>query len=182
MHDVLGHGPHEGRCNARTRGGGHCRRWPIAGATRCRLHGAAAPQVKRAAERRLEGERVRADLVRLGVPIEEGADPLEALREALALSQGDLRAMRTITAEGVLIRPDDPRVVLYERTLDRAARVAEIASRTRLAEREAAISSAQAEALHRALEVALDSADIPQATRARVTTRLAEELRSGPPS
>jgi hypothetical protein len=180
MHDALGFGPHEGRCNARTRGGGYCRRWPIAGATRCRIHGAAAPQVRRAAERRLEAERVRADLVRLGVPVPEGADPLEALREALALAQGDLRALRQITAEGVLVRPDDPRVQMYERALERAARMAEIASRTRLAEREAAISSAQAEELHRALEAALDEADLAPATRARVTTRLADELRVGP--
>jgi hypothetical protein len=125
----------------------------------------------------VEEQRVRADLVRLGIPVTDGGDPLDALREALALAQGDLRALREIVAEGVLVRPDDPRVRMYAAALDRCARLAEIASRTRLAEREAAATDAQAEALHHAIEVALDDPEISPATRARVTTRLAGVLR-----
>ena len=178
----MGHGPHEGRCNARTRSGGYCRLAPLAGSTRCRMHGAAAPQVRRAAERRLEAARVRDQMIRLGVPVDGDAVPLAALRDALACAHGDLRAMRQIASEGVDVRPDDPRVVMYERTLERAARLAEIASRTRLAERDAQIADEQAAALHRALDVALDDADIDPATRARITTRLAGALREVSPA
>jgi hypothetical protein len=31
--------PHEGRCGARTRSGGHCRQFPIPGKRRCHYHG-----------------------------------------------------------------------------------------------------------------------------------------------
>lgn len=43
------------RCGAaaRTRNGDPCRNWPMRGAVRCRMHGAAASQVRRAARRRL---------------------------------------------------------------------------------------------------------------------------------
>lgn len=41
------------QCTARTRAGVRCRRYPIAGGTVCRVHGGAAPQVKRAAQLRL---------------------------------------------------------------------------------------------------------------------------------
>lgn len=120
-------------------------------------------------------------MIRLGVPVDD-ADPLAALRDALACAHGDLRAMRQITAEGVELRPDDPRVVMYERTLERAARLAEVASRTRLAERDAHIAAEQAAALHRALDVALDDGDLDPATRARITARLAGALREVSPA
>lgn len=41
------------QCTARTRQGNRCRQRPILGATVCRMHGGAAPQVKRAAQLRL---------------------------------------------------------------------------------------------------------------------------------
>lgn len=40
-------------CSARTRSGKKCRNAPVDGATVCRMHGGAAPQVKRAAQLRL---------------------------------------------------------------------------------------------------------------------------------
>lgn len=43
------------KCTARSsRTGAPCQKWPINGGTVCRTHGGAAPQVKAAAERRLE--------------------------------------------------------------------------------------------------------------------------------
>lgn len=42
------------QCTATNRRGVRCQRAPIRGGTVCRMHGGAAPQVKRAAERRLE--------------------------------------------------------------------------------------------------------------------------------
>ena len=34
--------PHEERCGARNRAGKPCRRWPVEGRSRCRLHGGCA--------------------------------------------------------------------------------------------------------------------------------------------
>ncbi|MFJ5222792.1 HGGxSTG domain-containing protein [Streptomyces sp. NPDC088400] len=50
-----GNGPEtaeDGRCTARTRSGGRCRGMAVTGATVCRMHGGAAPQVRAAAQRR----------------------------------------------------------------------------------------------------------------------------------
>lgn len=41
-------------CGAKTRSGGECQAFPVAGATRCRMHGGSAPQVRRKAAERLE--------------------------------------------------------------------------------------------------------------------------------
>jgi len=43
----------ERKCTARARSGKRCGNWPLPGATVCRMHGGAAPQVKRAAQLRL---------------------------------------------------------------------------------------------------------------------------------
>ncbi|WP_405216001.1 HGGxSTG domain-containing protein [Agrococcus sp. Ld7] len=40
----------ETRCSARRKSGGACRNYAIRGATVCRMHGGAAPQVKAAAQ------------------------------------------------------------------------------------------------------------------------------------
>ena len=49
----LGLLPEPEKCGARTRSGTPCSNPPLAGATRCRMHGAAAPQVQRKAKERL---------------------------------------------------------------------------------------------------------------------------------
>lgn len=66
------------RCKARSkRTGKQCQKAPIRGATVCRNHGGAAPQVKAKAQERL------ADLI----------DPDRALREAARLAYADLREL-----------------------------------------------------------------------------------------
>lgn len=53
-------------CGAhRKRDGAPCGCWAMIGATTCRLHGGAAPQVRRAARRRIEDERARRVLARV---------------------------------------------------------------------------------------------------------------------
>lgn len=64
-------------CKAKTRRGKPCGGKPIVGGTVCRMHGGAAPQVKRKAEERL------ADLI----------DPDRALREAARLAYSDVREL-----------------------------------------------------------------------------------------
>lgn len=62
------------RCGAKTRQGGNCRRWPIAGGTRCKLHGGGSPRAKAAAQRRLVEADARAALAYEG--IEPISDPI----------------------------------------------------------------------------------------------------------
>lgn len=43
------------RCGAKRRNGEPCRKWPLAGTNRCRLHGGASPQAQRLARERIIG-------------------------------------------------------------------------------------------------------------------------------
>lgn len=76
------------RCGARSsRTGEPCRAWAVVGATVCVAHGGAAPQVRRAAARRLASEQVARKLAEVEVtPIGDPLEELERLAgEAIAL-------------------------------------------------------------------------------------------------
>ncbi len=72
------------RCGKRTRAGGHCKSWAIQGGMVCRMHGGAAPQVKRAAEERIR-ELVDPALNRLAKLIDDLSAPvaLAAVKDVL---------------------------------------------------------------------------------------------------
>lgn len=64
-----GSGNHARRCSARSkRSGEGCKRAPIAGGTVCTMHGGAAPQVRAAAQRRLQDQAARVACWELGLP------------------------------------------------------------------------------------------------------------------
>lgn len=69
------------RCGRRTRSGGTCRQWPIAGGTVCRMHGGSAPQVKQAAEARIKALAEGRALARLEELLES---PLDSVALAAA--------------------------------------------------------------------------------------------------
>lgn len=74
-------------CGAKAKSTGKpCTRPPVPGATRCRFHGAAAPQVKAAAERRLQTAQAQQAVVTFGLPRE--IDPRDALLEEVYRSAG----------------------------------------------------------------------------------------------
>jgi hypothetical protein len=73
------------RCGARTKSGKPCPTPPIKGGTRCRMHGGAAPQVKKAARERLMELREPA-LVALGKVLRDPkADDATKVRAAVAI-------------------------------------------------------------------------------------------------
>lgn len=86
------------RCSATSkRTGNPCGHWATGGATVCKWHGGAAPQVLAAAERRLVATRARADLANLGVSIE--TTPVEALEAMLWEAAGNVAMLRELVAE-----------------------------------------------------------------------------------
>lgn len=78
--------PDEKRCVGTTKLGERCERWAIKGATVCRRHGGAAPQVKHAAEKRLQHAAAEKAVVTYGLPRE--IDPHTALLEELWRTAG----------------------------------------------------------------------------------------------
>ncbi len=150
----------------------------MVGQRRCRFHGGASPQARRAAERRIERARVSAALGRLGVAAEGGADPLAVLAHALSVADGDLRAMQAMVAEVEPTSASDPTVRLYAEVLDRAGRLAKVAADTNLAERQAAMSEASVLIVAEAVRRAVDSVPLDLAHRQAVVSAVARELRS----
>lgn len=77
---------HPRRCTARRHDGEPCRRYAARGATVCRVHGGAAPQVQAAARRRLQQATDSLAARLLGIALDEGTSEtvrLAAIRDAL---------------------------------------------------------------------------------------------------
>lgn len=77
--------PPRRRCKARNRRGGQCKRYPIPGGTVCKMHGGAAPQVKRKAALRLQElvDPALKVLAREMVSAEKSSDRLRAVENVL---------------------------------------------------------------------------------------------------
>jgi hypothetical protein len=71
------------RCTAKTRSGKPCRGKPVTGTTVCRMHGGAAPQVRRAGIVRAARLEAHAAAERMVARAGVDADPLEHLLESL---------------------------------------------------------------------------------------------------
>ncbi|GAT02949.1 putative uncharacterized protein [Mycolicibacterium fortuitum subsp. acetamidolyticum] len=89
------------KCSARSsRTGLPCQKWPVAGATVCRTHGGSAPQVQKAARRRLEQA---ADVLvqrLLGIALDGSAPDQVALSAVLAaLDRAGLSVKSTVGLE-----------------------------------------------------------------------------------
>ena len=78
------------KCGAKTRSGGTCQNPPVNGATRCRMHGGALPQVKLKAARNTLSVRVAGELK--SRDIEPVDDPVKELSRAV----GETVAFRDI--------------------------------------------------------------------------------------
>ena len=97
-------------CGKRTRAGKPCQKSPIKGGTVCRLHGGAAPQVKRAAKLRLLElvDPAIATLARIMATSDN---------EALRLKAADSILDRGGLPKGAQVTVEDARSALYEALL-----------------------------------------------------------------
>ncbi len=77
--------PHQ-RCTARNQAGGQCKNPAVPGATVCRFHGGAAPQVQEAAQRRIAIAEARQAAVTLGLLID--ISPEQALLDEVQRCAG----------------------------------------------------------------------------------------------
>lgn len=96
---------HPRRCTARRHNGQPCRRYAARGATVCRTHGGAAPQVQAAAKRRLQQATDALAAQLLNIALDDGAPEsvrLAAIRDAL--DRGGVTAKAEVEVE-VGVRP-----------------------------------------------------------------------------
>jgi hypothetical protein len=170
-------------CGARTRGGGTCKKPPLAGATRCRLHGGASPNSLAKAEERLADAEAGRQLVKLGVT-HRNIHPAEALIELVSyqasivdfwrhkvsqLEEADLTWGRTKVKEGgddrgttSEAKPNIAYVLLGESS-DRLARYCEAALKAGVEERKVRLAESQGALVAQAIRTVLDGLDLTPA-------------------
>ena len=157
------------RCTATARSSGErCKRTAPPGSRVCRAHGGAAPQVRRKAAERVATDQALAELARRGVtPV---ANPLEAL----ASLAGEILTVKDIFRDRLAALGEDAwrrtdehgaeqlraEVALYERALDRSARVLADIGRLRIDERLTAITEEQVQTLVAVFTAVLERLDL----------------------
>lgn len=170
------------QCNATARSGQQCGRPAMKGGTVCASHGGKSPRAMAAASRRIheaqaaEAVGAVADAVlayRATKPTENPLDGLArlasevtAFKDALAarvnalteIRYGDVKGSEQLRAE----------VALYERALDRTARLLEVMVKLDFEKRMVALNEAQFDIVGRALDLILDGLDLTEEQQGRV--------------
>ncbi len=170
------------KCSGHNSAGKPCGNWPIKGADVCRKHGGAAPQVQQAAKVRVLEEQAR----KL-IPVSSGqmADPIgrllelaaeaDAFREAVASLVNSLKSIETYSLEaGSQLRAE---VMLYERAIDRVARLCIEIVKLNLEERLVRVREGEARMMADALDAALTIAGLSVEQAQTVKRETAARLR-----
>jgi hypothetical protein len=155
------------RCAAHTRAGRPCRRHHAPGIDVCRTHGAAAPAAKAKSERFL-AERAAAESIAdvVVLPVE---NPLEALAEVAAEALAFQRFAAAKVADLDTLEDASkingleylrPLVALYERSIDRSAKLLADWVRLGFDERMVAMSERQAAIVAQVLRSVLDDPEL----------------------
>jgi hypothetical protein len=178
-------------CGAQKRQGiGNCRRpagWGTshAGFGPCKLHAGSTPTVSRGAHRKAIEAEARLMLDRLGKPKPLG-HPVEELlaigaevRAWLGITRERLAELSSLTSvDGSGVERERALVTVYERALDRAARVLTELARLGLEERLIRVEEVRARQLLAAVVDALDRAAVPVHYRESFRRELAAGLRA----
>ena len=89
----------EQQCTATTRKGTRCSKFRVKGTTVCLSHGASAPQVRAAADRRVQEGKVRELAARADVDVTQfNGDPRAALLDLLARDRAELERFGRLVA------------------------------------------------------------------------------------
>ncbi|RAN72781.1 hypothetical protein B5P43_31805 [Bacillus sp. SRB_336] len=175
------------QCKATAKGtGAQCKRATEDGATVCHVHGGAAAQVKTKAARVRAARAVEADaravLALMDTP------PVDNALEAMAGLAGEVLAMKNALAARVnalgSLTATSPQglevlrveVQLYERAIDRSAKMLGILARAGFDERRVSVTEAQALMMAAAMANTLRRADIPDEYRAELAEIMVDEL------
>jgi hypothetical protein len=170
-------------CGARTRGGGTCKKPPLAGATRCRLHGGASPNSLAKAQERITDAKAGRELARLGITYRD-IHPGDALvelvqyqasivdfwrRKVSELEEADLTWGTTKVKDGGDDRGTTseakPNIayVLLDQAQSRLAEYATAALKAGVEERRVRLAESQGALVAQAIRTVLDGLDLTPA-------------------
>lgn len=158
--------PHAPACTAK---GDTCQNPAVAGSTVCRSHGGSAPQVRKAARRRLAV--AEADKALRELEYEPVADPVAELADIAGQAKALMAWAGARVADlGNLLRSEGEieqlraEVGVYERAMDRTAKLVEACARLGLEERRVQLEEDQADLAVAALRLACERAGLVPAT------------------
>lgn len=163
---VMSGDPIDRQCVARsTRSGERCKKYAIRGATVCGSHGGRAPQVKRAAAKRVIVEQATKLGLSDGQPIDDPVGALmdlggEAVALVTALKSHVAELERVGTTPGRWGEQVKPEIAAYLGAIREAERILTSIVRLNLAERLVRIDEARAEIVVKVIERVLTSAGI----------------------
>jgi hypothetical protein len=177
------------KCGQPTRDGDPCKLPPIKGALVCQIHGGQLPPVKKAAAVALTEERVRREISTMrDVPQMTGVHDIytellevaSACRQWRKLLQDRVSYLNNLgyssLESGEQVRAD---VLLFERALERSAKVGESLARLNLDERKAALDERMAAQLGLCIQMILSDLNLTEEQRAiaaRVAPQRVREL------
>lgn len=177
------------RCRATSRRSGErCRRWPAPGQAVCASHGAKSPQARAKAAERLAVEAARADAEQLlGHRATAGVDdPLRvlaevtaeavALKDALAARVNALKSMR-YSAPGAGTEQIRAEMLLYERSLDRVAKLSDTLARHNWEGRRMQLAEDSGRLLAGVVRAILERLELDERQRSLVPLVVPEEMR-----
>jgi hypothetical protein len=164
------------RCRATKRNGDPCKNTCVHGAVVCAVHGGRLPGVKKKAAQRITEESVRVEIESLrDIPaftsigdvyadLMQLAGVVSAWRKLMQDRVSYLTSLGYAGLEtGEQIRAD---VMLFERSLDRSAKVGEMLARLNLDERKQALDERLAAQLGLAIKLILDDLNLTEEQRA----------------
>lgn len=176
------------RCKATNRAGEQCGRPPMRGGRVCASHGGKSPRMLAAAERNLAKAEATREVIRLS----DARGPLtlpEVYREmlktaGLAVAWRDVLEAKVSSLEDYAgvnglgaeqVRAD---VHLFERAMDRTAKVLELIARLDLDSRLVHITEEMGQQIYRATHTAMVEANLTPEQEARFRAAITRELRS----
>lgn len=179
------------KCSAKRRNGEACKAWAVAGMKVCRMHGGASPQAKAAAQRRLaEAAAVRAVEADAAADLAHAAlrpvkDPVELLamlaseaaawKDALAARVNALMSVRFTSEQGAeQLRSE---VALYERAMDRTAKLCESLAKLGLEDRRVRLDEQTADLVAGVIRAILDDLGLTVEQQGRVPEVVPRHLR-----
>jgi hypothetical protein len=174
-------------CTAHRRDGAPCGHHPMRGRTVCKNHGGKAPQVERAAIRRLAEREAMASIA--DVVVEPIDNPLDALANLAADAQAwKDHLAATVASLGAAYRFTDKkeseqldaRVALFERAMDRLQKYLVDWVRLGFEERKVALDEARLELVQRILMAAMEL--VLGQVAERVDRSVLDEVRAGLPT
>ena len=113
----------ETRCTARRKNGEPCRNWAIHGSNVCRMHGGAAPQVRRAAQVRalMSSDRLMAQLIQIA------EDQTQSAKDRLAA----IVAVLDRAGIGTRQQTQRARLVILDRRIDNVMQIEKVKAKLR---------------------------------------------------